>query len=180
MATDKRPSIGWIGTGRMGYEMAARLAKGGADVLVWNRTRAKAEPLEKYGAKIATALPELAAREIVFCMVSTWDDVKEVIAGPAGLLSAPGKAPRMVIECSSISLEGSADLRRMLAERDPRTFAEMVRRRIAASPDPRPIYASLKALLERLPRDAVDKIRDAIEKAALTPAVTPARTPKVR
>jgi lactate dehydrogenase-like 2-hydroxyacid dehydrogenase len=38
-------SIGWIGTGRMGYEMAARLAKGGADVLAWNRTRAKAEPL---------------------------------------------------------------------------------------------------------------------------------------
>ncbi len=38
-------SLGWIGTGRMGYEMAARLAKGGANVLVWNRTRAKADPL---------------------------------------------------------------------------------------------------------------------------------------
>ena len=116
MATDNRPSIGWIGTGRMGYEMAARLAKGGADVLVWNRTRAKAEPLEKYGAKIATALPELAARDIVFCMVSTWDDVKQVIAGPTGLLSAAVK-PRTVIECSSISLEGSAKLRAILAAR---------------------------------------------------------------
>jgi len=116
MATDNRPSIGWIGTGRMGYEMAARLAKGGADVLVWNRTRAKAEPLEKYGAKIATALPELAARDIVFCMVSTWDDVKQVIAGPTGLLSAAVK-PRTVIECSSISLEGSAELRAILAAR---------------------------------------------------------------
>ena len=116
MATDKRASVGWIGTGRMGYEMAARLAKGGADVLVWNRTRAKAEPLEKYGAKIASALPELAARDIVFCMVSTWDDVKQVIAGPSGLLSAAVK-PRMVIECSSISLEGSAELRAILAAR---------------------------------------------------------------
>jgi len=100
----------------MGYEMAARLAKGGADVLIWNRTRAKAEPLEKYGAKIASALAELAARDIVFCMVSTWDDVKQVIAGPAGLLSAAVK-PRMVIECSSISLEGSAELRAILAAR---------------------------------------------------------------
>ena len=116
MATDKRASVGWIGTGRMGYEMAARLAKGGADVLVWNRTRARAEPLEKYGAKIASALPELAARDIVFCMVSTWDDVKQVIAGPSGLLSAAVK-PRMVIECSSISLEGSAELRAILAAR---------------------------------------------------------------
>jgi len=115
MATSK-PTIGWIGAGRMGYEMAGRLAKGGADVLVWNRTRAKAEPLEGYGAKIATALPELAARDIVFCMVSTWDDVKQVIAGPGGLLSGATK-PRMVIECSSISLEGSAELRTILAAR---------------------------------------------------------------
>jgi 3-hydroxyisobutyrate dehydrogenase-like beta-hydroxyacid dehydrogenase len=116
MATSSTPTIGWIGAGRMGYEMAGLLARAGADVLVWNRTRAKAEPLAKYGAKIAGALPELAARDMVFCMVSTWDDVKEVIAGPKGLLSGTSK-PRMVIECSSISLEGSAELRALLAER---------------------------------------------------------------
>ena len=58
--------IGWIGTGRMGYEMAARLGRGGCDVLAWNRTRAKAEPLGAYGVKIAGALSELAARDIVF------------------------------------------------------------------------------------------------------------------
>jgi len=73
--------IGWIGIGRMGYAMAERLAKGGAGLTVWNRTRSKAEPLAQHGAKIATALPELAACGIVFCMVSTWDDVKEVVAG---------------------------------------------------------------------------------------------------
>jgi 3-hydroxyisobutyrate dehydrogenase-like beta-hydroxyacid dehydrogenase len=105
--------LGWIGTGRMGYEMAARLAKGGCDIAVWNRTRAKAEPLAKYGAKIVDSLPELARRDIVFCMVSTWDDVKEVMAK---LLAGPAK-PRMVIECSSISLEGSAELRAMLKQK---------------------------------------------------------------
>jgi 3-hydroxyisobutyrate dehydrogenase-like beta-hydroxyacid dehydrogenase len=104
--------IGWIGTGRMGYEMAARLAKGGADVLAWNRTRSKAEPLKQHGARIADNVSELAARDIVFCMVSTWDDVKQVMQG---LLEGAKKKPRMVIECSSISLEGSAELRRMLA-----------------------------------------------------------------
>jgi 3-hydroxyisobutyrate dehydrogenase len=109
--------IGWIGIGRMGYAMAERLAKGGADLTVWNRTRSKAEPLAQYGAKVATALPELAACDIVFCMVSTWDDVKEVVAGPGGLLSDPRRAPRLLIECSSISLEGSAELRRLLGER---------------------------------------------------------------
>jgi 3-hydroxyisobutyrate dehydrogenase len=105
-------SIGWIGTGRMGYEMAARLARGGADVLAWNRTRAKADPLAQYGAKIATNLAELAPRDIVFCMVSTWNDVKQVMSG---LLDGARKTPRLVIECSSISLEGSAELRKLLA-----------------------------------------------------------------
>lgn len=107
-------SIGWIGTGRMGYEMAARLARGGADILAWNRTKAKAEPLTQYGAKVADRVSELAARDIVFCMVSTWDDVKEVMFQ---LLEKSAKVPRMVVECSSISLEGSAELRGILEKR---------------------------------------------------------------
>ena len=105
--------LGWIGTGRMGYEMAARLAKGGCDIAVWNRTKSKAEPLSKYGARITDDLKDLSSKDIVFCMVSTWDDVKEVVQK---LLSGPGK-PKMVIECSSISLEGSAELREMLQKK---------------------------------------------------------------
>jgi len=104
--------LGWIGTGRMGYEMAARLAKGGCDLVVWNRTRAKADPLAQYGAKVANDLEDLAARDVVFCMVSTWDDVKDVMGK---LLSGSAK-PRMVVECSSISLEGSAELREILSK----------------------------------------------------------------
>jgi 3-hydroxyisobutyrate dehydrogenase-like beta-hydroxyacid dehydrogenase len=113
MRTARKPSVGWIGAGRMGFEMAARLAKGGADVLVWNRTREKAEPLKKHGAKVADALTELASREIVFCMVSTWKDVKQVVEK---LLSGRAR-PKMLVECSSISLEGSAELRSLLDKR---------------------------------------------------------------
>src|SRR5437763_3149407 len=109
-------TIGWIGIGRMGYAMAERLAKAGADLTVWNRTRGKAEPLAAHGAKIAAKVSDLAACDIVFVMVSTWDDVKEVVAGAGGLLST-GKSPKLVVECSSISLEGSAELRAMLAAR---------------------------------------------------------------
>jgi len=114
----KAARLGWIGAGRMGFEMARRLAKSGCDIAVWNRTRAKADPLAKDGAKVADSLPDLAGCDIVFCMVSTFDDVKEVIAGPKGLLSkasGKGRVPRMVVECSSISLEGSAELRKILA-----------------------------------------------------------------
>lgn len=109
--------IGWIGVGRMGHAMAARLAKQGADLTVWNRTRAKAEPLAIHGAKIASTLSDLAACDVVFVMVSTWDDVREVIAGPGGLLAATAPRTRLIVECSSISLEGSAELRSLLAAR---------------------------------------------------------------
>ena len=101
--------LGWIGTGRMGYAMAERLAKGGCDLAVWNRTKAKADPLSKYGAKVVNQLEELSTKDILFVMVSTYEDVKEVI----GKALAKGK-PKMVVECSSISLEGSAELRKML------------------------------------------------------------------
>ena len=94
----------------MGYEMAARLAKGGCDISVWNRTRAKAEPLEEYGAKVVNQLEELSTRDILFVMVSTYDDVKEVLSKALSKNTKPG----MVVECSSISLEGSAELRGML------------------------------------------------------------------
>jgi len=113
---EKKLTLGWIGTGRMGYEMAARLAKGGCDIAVWNRTKAKAIPLEKYGAKVVDGLTDLASRDVVFVMVSTWDDVQEVMAKMLSTSGKPGaKKPRMVVECSSISLGGSAELRRMLA-----------------------------------------------------------------
>ena len=101
--------LGWIGAGRMGYAMAERLARGGCDIAVWNRTAEKAKPLEKHGAKVVNQLAELSTRDILFVMVSTYEDVKEVI----GKALAKGK-PKMVVECSSISLEGSAELRASL------------------------------------------------------------------
>jgi 3-hydroxyisobutyrate dehydrogenase-like beta-hydroxyacid dehydrogenase len=123
MPIKKKQTIGWIGAGRMGYEMAGRLAKGGADVLIWNRTKAKAEPLTKYGAKVADRVSELAARDIVFCMVSTWKDVKEVMAN---LLENSTSRPGLVVECSSISVEGSAELRQILAQKKIRYLAAPV------------------------------------------------------
>ena len=113
MPTPTELKLGWIGTGRMGYAMAERLAKGGCDISVWNRTKAKADPLAKYGARVVERITDLSSRGIVFVMVSTWEDVKEVVGK---LLSGTAK-PKMVVECSSISLEGSAELRKILSEK---------------------------------------------------------------
>ena len=110
MPTPTKRTLGWIGAGRMGYAMAERLAKNGCDIAVWNRTRQKAAPLARHGAEVVDQLEALSTKDIVFVMVSTYEDVKEVVAR----VLANGK-PRMVVECSSISLEGSAELRKNLA-----------------------------------------------------------------
>jgi 3-hydroxyisobutyrate dehydrogenase len=107
--------IGWIGAGRMGLPMAERLLKGGHDVSVWNRTRAKAEPLTKNGAKIVDKLSDLASCDVVFSIVSTGKDLDQVLFGKDGVVSG-GKAPKVVVDCSTISVEDSAKVRAKLKE----------------------------------------------------------------
>ena len=54
----------------MGYAMAKRLLEAGCDVAVYNRTRAKAEPLQAFGATVVDSPAELGSRDIIFTMVS--------------------------------------------------------------------------------------------------------------
>jgi 3-hydroxyisobutyrate dehydrogenase len=56
MADKNTQKIGWIGMGRMGFPMAERLLKAGYDVSIWNRTRAKTEPLAAKGGKVVDHL----------------------------------------------------------------------------------------------------------------------------
>ena len=47
--------IGWIGLGNMGVPMVKNLLKAGFEVTVYNRTAAKAAPLQEAGAKLAVS-----------------------------------------------------------------------------------------------------------------------------
>jgi 3-hydroxyisobutyrate dehydrogenase len=105
--------IGWIGLGRMGEAMVKRLLKAGHGVSVWNRTASKAEPLAEYGASVAASKADLAACDIVFTMVSTTDDLKQVLFDTGGLVAGKTK-PKIVVDSSSISQEGSAEVRSRL------------------------------------------------------------------
>jgi 3-hydroxyisobutyrate dehydrogenase len=109
------PRIGWIGAGRMGLPMAERLVRAGHDVTVWNRTAAKAEPLARLGAKIVKSAAELASLDVVFSIVSTGKDLEEVYLGPAGVASGKAKLPAVFVDCSTIGVEESAQLRARLA-----------------------------------------------------------------
>jgi 3-hydroxyisobutyrate dehydrogenase len=115
MANNKQ-KIGWIGAGRMGYPMIERLLKAGHDVTIWNRTRAKAEPLTAKGGKLVDKPADLASCDIVFAIVSTGKDVEDVVFGQDGLLTGAAK-PKMIVDCSSISVEESAKIRKRLSEK---------------------------------------------------------------
>ena len=78
-----------LGTGIMGFPIAGRLADAGFAVTVWNRTRAKAEPLGERGAKVVDTAAE-AVRDAEFCLTML-TDAKAVAAamnGPDGALAA--------------------------------------------------------------------------------------------
>jgi len=106
--------LGWLGTGRMGSALVRRLLAAGCEVTVYNRTRAKAEPLAAAGAVIASSAAELADRDIVFATVGTPQDLLDAVLGPAGLISGGG-APKIVVDASTISVEASERVRERLA-----------------------------------------------------------------
>jgi 3-hydroxyisobutyrate dehydrogenase-like beta-hydroxyacid dehydrogenase len=119
--------LGWIGVGRMGMPLVRRLLEQGCDVAVYNRTRAKAEPLTELGATVVDAPRELADREIVFSTVAGPDDFTAVMLdGAAGLLSDPQAVPQLLVDCSTISEEASAAVRAAAAERGATLLAAPV------------------------------------------------------
>ena len=80
--------IGWIGTGVMGASMCGHLVRKGFSATVYNRTRAKAEPLLAAGAKWADSPKAVAeASDVVFTIVGFPRDVRETVLGPHGTLA---------------------------------------------------------------------------------------------
>jgi 3-hydroxyisobutyrate dehydrogenase len=82
-------TVGWIGTGVMGASMCGHLLDAGYRVTVHSRTRERSEPLLERGAQWAASPAAVAAAsDVVFTMVGFPADVREVILGPDGALSA--------------------------------------------------------------------------------------------
>ncbi|MGX1099178.1 3-hydroxyisobutyrate dehydrogenase-like beta-hydroxyacid dehydrogenase [Amorphus sp. MBR-141] len=159
--TDK--TLGWLGTGRMGAAMSRRLVDAGKDVTVWNRTRAKTDALAAAGAKVADTIADLSAADVVFIMVSSPDDLREVVTGANGLLSA-GTLPEIVVDCSSVSVEASAEIRQALADRgvgfiaapisgNPHVVAEG--NSILMASGPKDVFAVVEPYLNTISKTAV-------------------------
>src|SRR3954451_19729480 len=76
--------IAFIGLGAMGYPMARHLSKK-HDLIVWNRTHAKAERhASEHGTRAAGELAECAAAEVIITMLPTSREVDEIVGKLAG------------------------------------------------------------------------------------------------
>lgn len=111
-------NIGWIGTGIMGAAMAARVQAAGHTLHVFNRTRAKAEPLLGRGAQwCANPAAVAQASEIIFTMVGFPSDVEETYFGAHGLFAAKKSAVTLVADLTTSPPELARRIAAAAAER---------------------------------------------------------------
>jgi 3-hydroxyisobutyrate dehydrogenase-like beta-hydroxyacid dehydrogenase len=107
----------FIGLGVMGYPMAGYLAANGHEVVVFNRTTAKAESWcnEHAGKSAATPAEAATGADIVFTCVGNDDDVREVVTGPDGALQAMASGA-ILVDHTTASANLARELRSAAAE----------------------------------------------------------------
>lgn len=109
-------SIAVLGTGIMGAPMARNLARGGFAVRAWNRTRAKAAPLEASGVVVADS-PSAAADgvDFVLTMLSDGDAVEAVMTSDDGALRDIGQQA-IWLQCSTVGIDATERLAEIAAK----------------------------------------------------------------
>jgi 3-hydroxyisobutyrate dehydrogenase len=148
--------LGWAGTGRMGYALVSRLLEAGHDVAVYNRTRAKAEPLAELGATIVDSPAELSGRDIVFTMVAGSQDIVDVVLGEQGILSGDAK-PRMIVDSTTVSPEAGEEVRARAAEQGVAVLAAPV------SGNPKVVASGNLTICVSGPEEAWEEARPLVE-----------------
>jgi 3-hydroxyisobutyrate dehydrogenase len=164
MTTHAGARLGWIGAGRMGSVLAQRLLEAGHDVAVYNRTRAKSEPLAELGANLVDSPADLADRDVVFTMVGGSQDFEDVVLGDGGVLSRPDVAPPLLVDSTTISVAASERVRAAAEARGTDVLAAPV------SGNPKVAAAGRLTIAASGPREAFERALPYLE--VLGPRVT--------
>jgi 2-hydroxy-3-oxopropionate reductase len=114
MIQKQKPEIAFLGIGLMGLPMASNLLKQGYSVQAWNRTKAKAEALQEFGAIIATTLEEIGNADIIITMLEAGPQVEAVISAALPTL----KKGSLVIDMSSTKQSEAVEFSKKLKIRD--------------------------------------------------------------
>src|SRR3954462_6134679 len=111
-------TIAVLGTGIMGAPIARNLLAAGHTVRVWNRTRAKAEPLASDGATVCATPAEAAdGAEVLLTMLADADAVEQSVTGDDGALTALTRGGRDVVwlQMATVGIAGSDHLSELAA-----------------------------------------------------------------
>lgn len=113
-------SIAVLGTGIMGAPMARNLARAGFSVRVWNRTRAKAEPLAADGATVCDTAAEAAdGADFVLTMLGDGDAVESTMTGRSddgGSVLDTMRRDAIWLQCSTVGIAACERLGRLAAD----------------------------------------------------------------
>jgi 3-hydroxyisobutyrate dehydrogenase-like beta-hydroxyacid dehydrogenase len=151
---DPRLTVGLIGLGNMGTAFAERLLDGGYDLLVYNRTAAKAEPLADRGAAVADTSEELAKRVDVVLTSLPNDEALESVADEVVGAMRPGS---VLADLSTVSPEASVRVASLADE------ASVGYLRAPVSGNPTVVRAGNLSFIVSGPRQALDRVKPALE-----------------
>jgi 3-hydroxyisobutyrate dehydrogenase-like beta-hydroxyacid dehydrogenase len=156
--------VGFAGLGAMGAAIARQLMDAGYDVVGWNRTKAKAEPLLEAGMGWADTPRELAASvDVLFTMLTNTAAIESTADGEDGVLA--GLRPGTVwADISTIAPDTSVEL----AERVRQTGAFFLDCPVSGSPAT--LRAGQMSVMVGGDRAAFDHISDILH--AIGPKVT--------
>ncbi len=146
-------TVGWIGTGRMGKPLAERLGRAGVPLAVWNRTRGKAEAITRTGAELVDEPSDPAGRDVVFTMVTGSAELESVVSR---LFADSGRAPKILVDCSTVSAAASSRVRAAAGDRGTAFLAAPV------SGNGKVAKAGLLSVVVSGPRDAFEAVEHLI------------------
>lgn len=108
--------IAFLGLGNMGEPMARNLVRAGHEVIVWNRTRSRADELQTIGATIAESPAKAAAgAEVAVTMLSDDSALETVVLGPSGVAES---LPKGALHISMSTISPALSQRLAAAHRD--------------------------------------------------------------
>ena len=112
------PRVAFLGLGAIGTPMARHLARPAHDLVVWNRTRARAESFTASTAARVADTPAAAAegRDVVITCLPVSRDVESLLDGPDGLLATMPRGA-VLVDCTSGDAATSRRIAARLAER---------------------------------------------------------------
>ncbi len=161
--------VGFIGLGQMGSAIAENLIRAGHDLVLYNRSRAKAEALAKRGARVAASVAEACQGEVAWTMLADDAAVDQVVCGGNGILDSLARGA-LHISSSTIGVA--------LCERLAEAHKARGQRFVAAPVFGRPeaAKAALLCVIAAGARDAIDTaapLFEAIGKRSFVVAETP-------